>query len=264
MTSADYLESLQDDLDRTVTALDLDEGTNFTDIADMAENGDISTGGGSDLSEYFGDTITGNNSYPGFVDAIIKLPPLSNTGTSCRNLFYQFKGTFLDLNNLDTSNVTNMQDMFRGCVNLLSLDVSNFDTSSVISYYGMFRECSSLTNLDLSSFTLNISTSNASVSNMFAGCTSLTNVNLSNFGIYEYGGSVSYMFDGCINLRYIDIRKMSFTYVQIYTNMFGADENTGVPNNCEIIVMNNNVKTWITSKFTRLTNVKTVAELEAE
>lgn len=47
MTTTDYLESLQDDLDRTVTALELEEGTNFTNIADMAENGDIGKGSGS-------------------------------------------------------------------------------------------------------------------------------------------------------------------------------------------------------------------------
>lgn len=40
-TTAEYLESLQNDLNRITTALDLEEGTNFTDIAQMSEDGDI-------------------------------------------------------------------------------------------------------------------------------------------------------------------------------------------------------------------------------
>ena len=48
-----------------------------------------------------------------------------------------------------------------------------------------------------------------------------------------------------------------------YNNMFGSSATSGVPNDCEIIVKDDTAKTWITGKFTRLTNVKTVAELEA-
>lgn len=51
MTTADYLESLQDDLSRTITALDLDEGLTFTDIADKAEAGEIGGGGSSEKNE---------------------------------------------------------------------------------------------------------------------------------------------------------------------------------------------------------------------
>ena len=43
-TTSDYLESLQSDLDRITTALDLEEGTKFTDIAQMTEGGEISKG----------------------------------------------------------------------------------------------------------------------------------------------------------------------------------------------------------------------------
>ena len=46
MTTADYLESLQNDLETINTSLNLQEGTKFTDIADMAESGQITVGGG--------------------------------------------------------------------------------------------------------------------------------------------------------------------------------------------------------------------------
>lgn len=52
MTTEDYLESLQDDLNTLKTSLDLEEGTNFTDIAGMAEGGEIIRGGGGGTPAY--------------------------------------------------------------------------------------------------------------------------------------------------------------------------------------------------------------------
>ena len=49
MTTEDYLESLQNDLQTLSTALNLEEGTNFTDIAVMADEGEITRGGGSSV-----------------------------------------------------------------------------------------------------------------------------------------------------------------------------------------------------------------------
>lgn len=57
-TTADYLESLQSDLDRITEALNLEEGTNFTDIAQMSEDGDIS--GGDEILHYKGHVASEN------------------------------------------------------------------------------------------------------------------------------------------------------------------------------------------------------------
>jgi len=65
-----------------------------------------------------------------------------------------FEGFFKDFKNLEsidgmrflnTSNVTNMGYLFRGCSGLTSLDVSNFKTSNVESMNFMFYGCSGLT-----------------------------------------------------------------------------------------------------------------------
>ncbi|MET1104914.1 BspA family leucine-rich repeat surface protein, partial [Enterococcus faecium] len=73
--------------------------------------------------------------------------------TSLRNCFMNNSTlNTIDLDNLDTSNVTNMYCMFYGCRNLTSLDVSHFDTSNVTNMYYMFYNCSGLTTLDLSSW----------------------------------------------------------------------------------------------------------------
>ncbi|EMF0249228.1 BspA family leucine-rich repeat surface protein, partial [Enterococcus hirae] len=59
----------------------------------------------------------------------------------------------------DTSNVTDMANMFRGMSSVTSLDVSGFDTSNVTTMENMFYNISSVTSLDLSVFdTSNVTT----------------------------------------------------------------------------------------------------------
>ena len=75
------------------------------------------------------------------------------------------------IDNLNTSEVTNMGSMFAGCVGLASLDLSHFNTASVTDMESMFKNCIKLTTLDLSSFdTSNVTT----MSEMFSGCSALT------------------------------------------------------------------------------------------
>ena len=50
----------------------------------------------------------------------------------------------IDLSKCDTSNVTNMSEMFIECRALTSLDVSSFDTSNVTDMSGMFDSCKAL------------------------------------------------------------------------------------------------------------------------
>ena len=56
----------------------------------------------------------------------------------------------------NTSNVTNMNNMFQFCNSLTSLDVSNFNTSNVTNMDSMFNNCTSITSLDVSRFNTNI------------------------------------------------------------------------------------------------------------
>ena len=75
----------------------------------------------------------------------------------------------------NTSNVTDMTNMFSTCRGLTSLDVSNFNTSNVTNMNGMFGSCTSLTSLDLSNFDTSKVTS---MINMFNGCTSLRTIRM--------------------------------------------------------------------------------------
>ena len=165
--------------------------------------------------------------------------------------------TSLNVSSFNTSNVTTMSDMFDSCSKLTTLDLSNFDTTKVTDMSYMFTDCNSLTSLDVSSFNTSKVTT---MSYMFQYCRNLMTLDLSNFntGNLKY---MTYMFNGCKSLTHLDMRNFDFTKVTSYSNMFGSSGAYGVPNNCEIIVKDDTAKTWITSKFSRLTNVKTVAEL---
>ena len=81
------------------------------------------------------------------------------------------------LDEFDTSNVTDMHDMFYGCKSLETLDLSSFDTYDVTSMNHMFFGCSSLEALDLSGFdTFNVDI----MDSMFDGCDSLKKIIMKN------------------------------------------------------------------------------------
>ena len=107
--------------------------------------------------------------------------------------FNYYDGTDLDyeIANLDTSNITDMHDMFKNCANLTHLDLSNFDTSKVTNMYAMFEYCQNLTTLNLTVFDTSKVTN---MYNMFNYCRKLSNIpklNASNVT------SVSSMFNYC-------------------------------------------------------------------
>ena len=85
--------------------------------------------------------------------------------------------TELDLSSFDTSNVWDMGGMFLSCTNLRALDLTSFDTSEVWEMAGMFLGCVNLTEVDVSSF------DTSEVNSMFGmfASTGLTRLDLTNF-----------------------------------------------------------------------------------
>ena len=158
----------------------------------------------------------------------------------------------LDMRNLSTPKLNNMSYMVAICGNLTSINVSSLITNKVSNMQSTFYKLPKLTSLDLSNFnTENVT----NMQWMFNGDTALTSLDLSSFYTPKLTNTKE-MFKNCTSLTHIDMRNFVFTKVSTYTTMF-----SGVPTNCEIIVKDDTAKTWITSKFTDLTNVKTVAEL---
>ncbi len=83
----------------------------------------------------------------------------------------------IDLSSWDTSNVIFMQSLFDNCQNIKTINLKGFDTSKVINMQAMFYACYELTDLDISTF------NTENVTNMFWMFyhTSLTSLDLSHF-----------------------------------------------------------------------------------
>lgn len=86
--------------------------------------------------------------------------------------------TAIDVGHFDTRNVTSMKCMFLACYLVEDLDVSQFNTSKVTNMRQMFDDCRSLKSLDLRNFDTSIVTDMAT---MFARCYALTSLDLSGF-----------------------------------------------------------------------------------
>lgn len=100
--------------------------------------------------------------------------------------------TFEGIEYLDTSNVTNMKNMFSDMSSLTQIDLSNFDTSNVTMLGNMFSRSSSISKLDLSSF----NTSKVVGTNgMFNDMRSLTVLNLSSFDMANVQNTKSMFWD---------------------------------------------------------------------
>ena len=84
---------------------------------------------------------------------IVGLPNLDTSQvTDMENMFDACGVKELDLSNWDTSKVTNMRFMFAGCTNLEKVNVKSFNTKNVTTMECMFFQCMKLRKLDLSSF----------------------------------------------------------------------------------------------------------------
>ena len=129
--------------------------------------------------------------------------------------------TNLNLSSLDTSNVVNMDGMFSHCSNLTELDLNNFDTSNVTGMYHMFSKCSSLTNLNLGNF----DTSNVTnMDGMFSHCLRLTYLDISNFNTSN-ATYMSYMFSECRSLTNLNLSNFDTSNVINMDGMFSYCSN---------------------------------------
>ena len=110
----------------------------------------------------------------------------------------------LDLSHFNTEKVENMSNMFNGCTKLHDLNISSFNTEKVTNMNGMFDGCSSLESLDLSHFnTRNVRKDGMNY--MFNGCSSLSYLNVSNFTTDKPGMQLDGLFQGCSSLQTLDL-----------------------------------------------------------
>ncbi len=170
--------------------------------ATAVESWDISEAGDGSVMAYVEDDGSGNSTYKLTIGG--KGGIIANESMTVYFLGFD-KMTSIDLSALDTSEVTNMGDMFCGCSRLTSLDVSNFDTSNVTNMSGMFVYCGSLTSLDLSKFDTSQVTD---MSYMFFSCSRLTSLDVSKFDTSKVT-NMENMFCDCPSWDTVDQTKFS-------------------------------------------------------
>ena len=122
----------------------------------------------------------------------------------------------IDLSNFDTSQVTDMDEMFYQMYNLTSLNLSNFDTSKVTNMSSMFCGMSRLTSLDLSSFDTSKVTN---MDHMFSNTYNLTTLDLSNFNTSKVT-DMQWMFNGMDNLTTLNLSNFDTSKVTNMSSMF--------------------------------------------
>ncbi len=173
---------------------------------------------------------------------------------NCGAIFWNFKNLIsIKFNdNFNTSKVTNMGSMFKGCSSLTSLDLSSFNTSKVISMQYMFGPCYNqdgnsplLLYIDLSNFnTLNVT----NMESMFGRCTALKELDLSSFNTSKVTNMLG-MFSGCSSLITLDLSSFNTSNVEIiHRNTTG---NAGMFANCSSL-KELDLSSFNTSKITSM------------
>ena len=167
--------------------------------------------------------------------------------TSLMNTFYHCSSLtdIINFNNVDTSNVTDMSQLFCGCSSLVNVDVSSMNTSNVTSFNRMFAGCSKLKKADVSNFDTSNVTGKDDMHNMFYQCSSLTELDVSNFdtskvtdmyGMFYQCSSLTKldvsnfdtsnvtdmqsMFSGCSSLKILDLKNFNTSKVKFMYGMF--------------------------------------------
>ena len=201
---------------------DISSAKNKTVMARLVPNTDDTTtntlyiqGNGGVIANYNSSNLFCNFSK---LTEIENINLLDTSNVTTMNDMFEYCGNLinLDLSSFDTSNVTNMRGMFDGCSKLTNLDVSKFDTSKVTTMGYMFRSCSNLTSLDVTNFDTSKVTS---MVQMFFSCQSLINLDVTNFKTWNVT-SMYGMFTGCYNVKSLNLKKFDTSNVRNMSTMF--------------------------------------------
>ena len=162
---------------------------------------------------------------------ISSMKPFFDAGGKCANsTATSFEGI---IQYSDTSNVTNMSNMFKSCSSLTS--IPQLDTSKVINMNSMFGSCSSLTSipqLDTSKVT--------DMSTMFNYCSSLTSIpRLDTSKVTRF----NFMFNNCISLETIHMINMKVNFDISASTKFTREALVEIINNCyDVTTLNKTAK----------------------
>ena len=145
------------------------------------------------------------NPYKNSITKVVFDPSFANARpTSCCSWFYNMTNltTITGMQYyLNTSQVTNMNQMFYNCSNLSSIDVSGFNTANVVLMFGMFQKCNNLSYIYVGNFN---TAKVKDMENMFSSCSKLTSLDISKFDLSNLSSS-DMMMGGCSGLKTLTI-----------------------------------------------------------
>lgn len=285
------IEAVTSNIDENIVASNIKSGVDILGVS--------GTFTGSEATYFSTLNKTGSASMPGIYKSIVSVPsntkitigkyqfvnctgltsvpPLDYSAlTDCTYMFYGCTNLTNISNLKNLKKITNANAVFSGCSKITNADLTSWSGEAITSYLGLFTGCSSLTSVNISdlktqngastasmfngcSLLKNITSNDTqivstSVSKMFYNCSALTTLDLS-WLVTTTAVDCTQMFYRCSKLQHIDMRNMDLNLVTSRNGMFDY-----VPTTCEIIVKNDECKTWLSTNLGR-TNVKTVAEL---
>ena len=156
--------------------------------------------------------------------------------------------TTLDLSSFDTSQVTDMSSMFSGMRDLATLNLSNFDTSKVTDMRSMFSGMRDLATLNLSNFDTSKVTD---MRNMFALMSNLTTLDLSSFDTSQVT-NMGFMFYSMTNLVTLDLSNFNTSKVTNMNDMFSLWYGDRPKDKLEKIYVNNDFDTTNLTDFSEM------------
>ena len=193
------------------------------------------------LGEFNKDNKWGSEVTASEVTSVTATDEVSFTG-DCYNLFQGFTNcTSMDLNNVNTDNLTNIRCMFWGCQSLTTLNLSSWNTANVTNMSGVFDGCSGLQSLDLTGWnTANVT----DMSGMFYSCSGLQSLDLSGWNTAKVT-NMQCMFYGCSGLQSLDLSGWNTAKVTYMSSMFS---------NCSGL-QSLNVSGWSTANVTNMSGM---------
>ena len=142
----------------------------------------------------------------------------SNT-TDMGHMFSNDKSlTAVNVSTFNTSNVTDMSQMFGNCSALTSLDVSAWNTSKVTDFQNTFLDCSGLTTLTVTGLETDAATI---MSSMFNGCSNVSEIDVTGFNT-ENVEDFSMMFANCTNLTTLEVGGFDTSKAKVMAMMFNG------------------------------------------
>lgn len=235
-TTADYLNSLQNDLSTIKTNLanggmEISSSDNFSDIATKTDG--IQIGGGSGYTghadvqglaqldwttsdiEFFEQNGIEWNAED---DDYYKVSQREKDGTFGPDTrfakkgvssSYSGKGCLIGVPYADTSSLTDLSYHYSNCYSLKALPSINVSSATNLSYF--YNNCYSIKKLNLSDWNVSNVTNAA---NLFCNCYNLLNVNLNTWNLSS--ANLQNMFNNCQNIENINLSNMT---IQNPTNM---------------------------------------------